>query len=534
MFYFRRLLLLYAVAFFICSSASFAKDYGDALVSASIADARTLLPLLASDSASAEVSGMIFNGLVKYDKDINLIGDLAKSWDIEENGLVIIFHLHKNVKWQDGAPFTAQDVKFTYEKLIDPKIRTPYSSDFERVKSLEVVDDFTVKVRYKEPFAPGLSSWGMPIIPKHILEGQDLNISGFSRLPVGTGPYKLKRWKPQEQIELVSNWGYFEKRPYIDRYIYRVIPDEATIFLELQTLRVDSSGLSALQYTRQTDSEFFKKYFHKYKLPSFSYTYLGYNLEDPKFKDLRVRKALNYAVDKDEIIKIVLLGLGSVSTGPFVPQSWAFNKMIKPAEYNPVLAKKLLKEAGWADSDQDGWLDKDKQKFEFTIITNQGNEARLKTAQIIQRRLKEIGIKVKVKVLEWSVFLNEYIDKRRFEAVLLGWSLARDPDSFDIWHSSKTKEGEFNFVSYRNREVDSLLIEARKTFSQEKRSEYYHKLQEIIYEDQPYMFLYVPDNLFIISSRFREIKQAPIGIGYNFIDWWVKKSEQRYKSYIEP
>jgi peptide/nickel transport system substrate-binding protein len=520
------------------SASQDAKDYGDAIVVASISDARTLIPILASDSSSSDVCNMIFNGLVKYDKNINLVGDLAENWEIKEGGLVIIFHLKKNVLWHDGYPFSAYDAEFTYQKLIDPKVRTPYSVDFERVKSFEVLDNYTVKVTYKEPFAPGLSSWGMPVLPKHILENQDLNNSEFSRHPIGTGPYKFKSWKTQEKIELVSNQDYFEnyvsagviqRRPYIDRYIFRIIPDEATIFLELETEGLDFAGLSPLQYKRQTDNDFFKQNYKKFRLPSFSYTYLGYNLKNPKFQDPRVRQALNYAVDKNEIIKIVLLGLGEVATGPFVPQSWAYNKEVAAISFDPAKAVELLREAGWKERDKDGWLVQGKERFEFTIITNQGNDERLKVCQIIQRRLASIGIKIKIKVVEWSVFLSEFINKRNFDAVLLGWSLPREPDNYDIWHSSKTKEGEFNFIGYKNGQVDDLLLEARRTFDQEARQKYYQEIQRIIYHEQPYMFLYTTDSLSILHKRFKGIEPAPIGIGYNFIDWWVPKQEQKYE-----
>lgn len=527
-----RLSIISAALFFSpLSAAAAAPDgqYGDAIVGASIADARNLLPMLASDSASSEISGLIFNGLVKYDKDLNLVGDLAESWDILEGGLVIVFHLRKNVRWQDQAPFTAADVEFTYRKMIDPAVRTPYGGDFERVKTLEVIDEHTVKVTYKEPFVPGLASWGMSIVPRHLLEKEELNNTAFSRHPVGTGPYKFKAWKAQEKIELVSNHDYFEHRPYIGRSISRVIPDESTIFLELQTQGVDTAGLTPLQYSRQTDTDFFKKYYRKFRLPGFNYTYLGYNLSDPRFSDLRIRQALNYAVDKKEIIDIVLLGFGEISTGPFVPQSWAYNKQVVPVGFNPQKARELLAEAGWADSDHDGWLEKDGRDFEFTIATNQGNEARQKVAEIIQRRLKEIGIRVKIKVVEWSVFLSEYIDKKNFEAILLGWSVPREPDVYDIWYSGKTKEGEFNFIGYKNEEVDRLLVEGRRNFDQKEREKIYRRVHEILYREQPYMFLFTAESLSVLHKRFRGVKPAPIGIGYNFIDWWVPKAEQKYR-----
>lgn len=524
---------LYAAAFFVClCDAGRAQDYdyGDAFVSASISDARTLIPILASDTASSDVCGMIYNGLVKYDKDINIAGDLAERWEILDGGLAIIFHLRRNVRWHDGKPFTASDVEFTYRKLIDPSVKTPYSGDFQLVKSFEIIDEYTVKVTYAEPFAPALSSWGMSVMPRHLLEREDLNTTPCARRPVGTGPYKFKSWKTQNKIELVSNRDYFEHRPFIGRVVYRVIPDHAAIFLELQTEGIDSAGLTPLQFLRQTDTPFFRRWYRTFRLPGFGYTYLGYNLRNPKFQDARVRQALNCAVDKDEIIRIVLLGFGRVCTGPFIPDSWAFNAEVTPTAFDPARARILLAEAGWRDSDADGVLDKDGARFEFTLLVNQGNEERLKAAQIIQRRLKDTGVNVRIKVLEWSVLLAEHIDKRNFDAVIMGWSLGRDPDNYDIWHSSKTREGEFNFGGYRNDEVDRLLTEGRRTFVQDTRREYYHKIHEILYEDQPYMFLYVPENLSAVHRRFQGVVQAPIGIGYNFIDWRVPKPDQKYSA----
>jgi len=502
--------------------------YGDAFVTGQIGDARTLIPILASDSPSSYIVSMVFNGLVKYNKDVELVGDLAESWDIEDEGISIVFHLRKNVRWHDGHPFTAEDVKFTYESLIDPDIPTPYSGDFKMVKRVEMSGKHTLKVTYKEPFAPGMTSWIMPIMPKHILEGKNLISNEFSRDPIGTGAYKFKRWKSGERIDLVSNHDYFEHRPFIDRYIYRVIPDTATMFLELQTLGIDSMGLTPLQYTRETDLPFFTKRFQRFKYPSFGYSYMAYNLKDEKFRNRRVRQALNYAVDKNEIIDGVLLGQGRVSSGQFVPESWAYNESVKPYHYDPVKAREMLKKEHWQDTDGDGWIDKDGERFEFTVLTNQGNDLRRMTAEIIQRRLKDVGIKVNIRILEWTVFINEFVDKKRFEAIILGWGLGREPDCYDIFHSSKTKPGEFNFISYSNPEIDRLLVEGRRTFDRGKRKRIYHKIHEILYDDQPYMFLYVPDSLVAVHRRFQAIEPSPIGIGYNFIDWWVPKNKQRY------
>ncbi len=508
--------------------------YGDALIEGSIGEPSVLIPMLAGDQSSHEIAGLVFNGLVKYDTDLSIIGDLAESWDISKDGLVITFHLKKGVKWTDGVEFTADDVMFGYKTIIDEKTPTAYSEDFKQVKKAEVIDRYTFRVTYEKTFAPALSSWAssLVILPKHLLEGKDITKSDLTRNPVGMGPYKLDKWVPGQELVLKSNKEYFEGRPYIDQFIYRIIPDPATMFLELRTGGIDMMGLTPIQYTKQTENDFFRTNFHKYRYPQFAYTYMGFNLKHPFFKDKRVRQAIAYAIDKREIIDVVLFGLGNPATGPYVPNTWPYNPNVKKYDYDVEKAKQLLKEAGWEDTDGDGILDKDGRPFRFTILTNMGNKLRMNTATIIQWRLAHIGIKVEIKALEWSTFINEFIDKRRFEAVLLGWSIGLDPDQYDIWHSSKTREKEFNFVSYKNPEVDELLEKGRRTFDIGERKKAYFRIQEILSEDLPYIFLYVPDATPIVHARFRGIIPSPIGITYNLPKWYVPEGSQRHR--LEP
>ncbi len=502
--------------------------YGDIIVRGDIGDASNLIPILASDSASHSIAGLIYNGLVKYDKDMNIVGDLAESWDISDDGLVITFHLRKGVKWHDGKPFTAKDVLYTYQVTVDPKTPTAYAGDFLKVKKAEVLDDYTFRVTYDKPFAPSLISWSSAILPRHLLEGQDITKSSLARHPVGTGPYLFKEWLAGQKIVLVSNADYFEGRPYVDGHVTRIIPDMATMFLELRARNIDMMGLTPLQYTRQTENNLFRQSFDKYRYLAFAYTYLGYNLKHPFFADKRVRQAISYAINKEEIISGVLLGLGKPATGPYKPGTWAYNENVKTYSYNPQKAWELLRAAGWTKTNNDGFLEKDGRPFTFELVTNQGNETRQKCAEIIQRQLKEVGIDVKIRILEWAAFINDFINKRRFEAVILGWTIPLDPDAYDVWHSSKTAPEELNFISYKNPEVDALLEKARSTFDQKLRKKYYDRFQEILVEDQPYTFLYVPDELVIISKRFRGIEPAPIGLSHNFIKWYVPKDEQKY------
>lgn len=499
--------------------------YGDALIVGSIGEPSTLLPLLASDTASLDVAGNIYNGLVKYDKDLKLVGDLAESWDISPDGLVITFHLHKGVKWHDGVEFTSRDVLYTYRVTIDPKTPTAYAGDFKQVKTATAPDRYTVRVTYDKPFAPALASWGMSILPAHLLEGKDITKSDLARHPVGTGPYRFKEWVAGQQIVLESFHDYFEGRPYIDRYVYRIIPDSSTMYMELKAGGIDMMDLTPVQFARQTDTPEFTRRFNKYRYPASAYTYLAYNLRNPLFADKRVRQALTSAINKDEIVHGVLLGLGQVAKGPYKPGTWAYDPAIRDFDYNPARAKALLAEAGW-HLDSDGILRKNGQPFQFTILTNQGNDQRMKSAQIIQRRLAKVGIEVKIRVLEWASLLTNFIDKRNFDALLMGWTIPPDPDLYDVWDSSKTGPKELNFIGYKNSEVDRLIEAGRRTFDLEKRKRCYYRIQEIFADEQPYTFLYVPDALPVVSARFRGIKPAPAGIGYNFIKWYVPKNEQ--------
>ncbi len=501
--------------------------YPDTITVGSLADAKRLLPFLASDSASGQISGYLFNGLTKYNENIEIVGDLAESWNVSADGLRITFHLRKGVRWHDGVEFTSDDVLFTYLSVTNPNVPTPYSSIYGPVEKVEAPDRYTVRVIYKEPYAPTLESWSMGIIPKHALEGKDLASPEVNRSPVGTGPYTLEEWVTGQKIVLKAFNDYFEGRPGINRFVARIIPDTATMFLELKFGGIDYMGLTPPQFKLQAQTEFFTRYFQKFRYPSFGYTYLGYNLLDPLFSDRQVRRAIAHAINKDEIIAGVLLGYGTPCTGPFPPESWAYNPEVKDPAYDPKKALAMLSEMGWKMNGR-GILEKNGKPLSFTVLVNQGNEARLKTAQILKEQFKKVGIEMQIKVLEWQAMLHDFIDKKRFEAIIMGWGLSRDPDVFDIWHSSKTKEGEFNFISYSNEEVDRLLLEGRRTFDIEKRTEIYHRIHEILADDQPYAFLYVPDSLPVLSKRFKGVKKAPIGIWYDFIHWHVPKNRAEW------
>lgn len=524
-------LLLFSFFLFSCDNAKKViddienTDSKDMYVVSSIGDAIYLNPVLASDSASSSINSYIYNGLLKYDKDLNLICDLAESYQVSQDGLKIKFNLKKNILWHDGKPFTVKDVKFTFDKLTDPDTKTPFSSDYLMVKKFEIVDDYSFIVTYEQPFAPILESWAMGIIPEHIFKNEDINTSQYNRNPIGTGPYIFKKWVTDQKIVLESNPDYYEGVPKIKVLLFRVIPDQSVQFLELRTETIDELSLTPDQWNAY--ESFFKNY-TKFRYPAFSFTFLGFNLEKQPYNNIKFRQAINYAIDKKDIITGVLSGMAKSAQGIFPPQSWAY-KEVAPYEYNPQKAIDLLLSIGFSKS-QDGKLLYNGKDFEINIITNQGNKSRELTAQIIQEQLKKIGLTVNIRILEWSTFLNQYVNKKNFDALILGWNTAVDPDQFSLWHSSQAGEGQYNFMSYKNKEVDELLVKARTTFSREERKECYHKIQDIMREDPPCIFLYYPENLVCVHNRFKNVELAPAGIGWNFYQWYVEKENIKYKN----
>ncbi|PYM36429.1 MAG: peptide-binding protein [Candidatus Rokuibacteriota bacterium] len=507
--------------------------YGDTFIESLTGNISGLIPNVLSDSASFEIGSMLYSGLITRDKDLNIIGELAESWTFSQDCLDLTFNLRRNVRWHDGRPFTAADVVFTYETMIHPKTPTAYREDFKAVAEVAAPDPYTLRVRYKQPYAKALQSWGLWMLPRHLLEsyvreGRLREAPQNRSNPVGTGAYRFGEWKPGEKVVLVANPDYFEGRPHLGRVVYRIIPSQATIFLELKAKGVDAAGLTALQFKRQTEYPAFRKAYHKYEYPANAYTYLGFNLKDPRFADRRVRQAIAHAIDKRELIDGVLLGLGREATGPYKPGTWAHNPSVRTYPYDMAKARALLAAAGWTETNADGVLVRNGQPFTFELLTNQGNDERKKVAEIVQASLKELGIQVDIRVIEWASLLKEYIKKRRFEAIILGWGIGLDPDQYEIWHSSKTGPDELNHISYANPEVDALLEQGRTSCRQEERKKSYARFQEVLAEDQPYVFLYFRDALPVVSSRVRGIVPAPSGIRYNFNEWYVPTHLQRY------
>lgn len=472
-----------------------------------------LNPLVATDSASSSIAGFLFNALVKYDETgQKIIGDLAESYRFITPTL-IEFKLRHGVKWHDGRVFSAHDVLFTYNLIKAPTTVTPYASDFRVVKNVHVIDDFTLRVTYKKPYFKALEIWMMGIVPRHILQHEkDIMGSKFNTAPIGTGPYILKKLEFSKQIVLEANLNYFEHRPKIDNIIFHVIADPMTRFLMLKSGQIDVDGLEPMQFERQLDKSFHHR-FATLELPSHSYTYLGFNLRLKKFQDPRVREALSLAIDRERLIDVLFLRHGKVCTGPFLPGAKGFNEQVKAPKRDLVRAKALLRSAGYSK----------KHPLEFEIATSNSNAIRPYAAEILQRQLLDVGVKVTLRVMEWQAFLNTVVAPRKFETVLLGWSLSLTPDPYALWHSESDVSGGFNLVGYHSKRTDSLIERMESSTDPEKIATYQREIFAEIVGDNPYLFLVIPNQINVYSRSIKGVKPTINGIWEDYIQWEKKE-----------
>lgn len=509
---------------------TFQSERGGMLIDAMSGEPSNLISMIAGDSASSAISGNIFNKLIKYDKNLELAPEIAEKWAISSDQKTITFYLKKDLKWSDGHDLTSEDVLFTWKLVTDDKTRTPYGSDYKLVDKAEVPDLHTFRVVYKKAYAPALDSWAtLQILPKHILKDEDINRTFFSRKPVGSSYYKLANWVNGEKLTLEASSSSVMGEPNISKLTSRFIPDTSSQFLELIADNIDLMNINPIQFARVIPSRpDLKNKLALYKELGNSYTYLGFNSKRSPFNDIRVRQAINYALDKQEVIDGVLLGLGEPVASPYKPGTRWSDRALHPYPYDKNMALKLLHEAGFNDTNHDGILEKDGKPFAFEILTNQ-NKQREMTAVLIQRRLKDVGIDVKIRVIEWASFVNQFIKTSDFDAVILGWSLSLDPDQYNIWHSSQQKPGQFNFIGYSNKEVDQLLEEGRTELNPDKREKIYHAFSKILLRESPIVYLYAGYGLTAMSKRIKGIESPtpPAGIAYNSYEWFIPSTLRR-------
>ena len=452
------------------------------------ADPDSLNPILMTTQGAANVTRLVFNGLVRFDENLEPAPDLAESW--ERTPTAIVFHLRKDVRWHDGAAFTAADVEFTWRAIMDGAVASPRRSDFQLVESLEVVDAHTVRVVYRQPHAFALNAWTVGMLPRHLLAGRPAAwwTAHFNRQPVGTGPFRFAEWRTNEHIVLAKNTDYFRGPPHLDRIVFRIIPDRVAMRIAFQTRQIDLWEVEPAAAAKlEGDSRF-----EVLSAPSLGYTFIGWNLRQPLLQDLRVRQALAHAIDVDAIIRHVIGGRGRRATGPFTPAMSFFDEGVAPLAFDPERARLLLAEAGWR-AGPDGVLARDGRRFHLELVTNNDNQTRKDIATLVQADLRKVGVEVEVRTFEAAVFIAQVVHPRAFDGLVLSWMLRNDPDQYPIWHSSQAGPRQLNIAGYSNARADALLDVMRMEYDPAAVKTLAAEFQRTVFEDQPYAFLYTAD-----------------------------------------
>ena len=440
--------------------------------------------------------------------------DLEQRLPVLEHNPIIQFDLRSDVRFHDGVAFDARDVLFTYQAIMSPRNLSPLRSNFEPIKLIRILGRHRLEVVYKRLFSSAVNAWTVGILPRHLLSDSQLasdqrqrgalpaqkpvslRHSNFNRHPVGTGAFRFVQWQSSEFIELERNPNYWDGPPLYRRYYYRIIPDNLTQELEFRSGAVDTYQVEPHQAHRYRANP----HYQAFSALSHGYTYIGYNLRHPLFADQRMRRALGMAIDTQSIIRYVLFGEGQPVTGPYPRQSPWYNERIPALPYDPQAALSLLREMGWQKNSQ-GWLERDGAILEFNLITNNGNLRRKAIASIVQRAWQRIGVKCNVQLFEWAVFLKDFINPGKFDAVVLGWQLDLDPDLYQIWHSSQTGPNQLNFVGFKNARADRLMERIRRVYDSATQIKLAHELHALIAQQQPYTFLFAPQGTRILDRR---------------------------------
>lgn len=479
-------------------------------------------PVISEDAYSHAIQVRIFESLVERDpKTLKFKGQIAESWDVGADKLTYTFRLRKNNVFHDGKPVTAADVLFTYNMMMSDKVPNAHKKVYYKdVASISAPDDFTVVFRMKKPYAFALEHLGgFEVIPRHVYSvGNFMTDERNFRGPVGSGPYRFVEWKNGTRVVLTRFEKYWGVKPEVEKIEYQIIKNDAVALQALKKGDIDSYNLKPLQWTRQTNSEKFNRDFQKIKYLATSYRYIGYNMRTAPFNDRRLRHAIAHLMDTERVRNTILEGLAEITTGPFLQQSLQYNKKLPPLRYDPAKALALLKEAGYAP-DASGRIAKDGKPLEFELMIPAGGGFADQFVSVIKEDFAKVGINLTLRKLEFQTML-EKINKRDFQSVMLGWQSGIESDPYQLWHTSQREKGH-NFTGFGNAETDGIIEKARVTFDANERNALYHRFHEIVYNEQPYTFLYASYALIAVNRRFTNVNVYPIGL--DMLEWKIQK-----------
>jgi peptide/nickel transport system substrate-binding protein len=448
----------------------------------------TLDPRVAVEARAMQIAPLVYSSLLQLDEKGSLVPDLALSWS-QPNERTYLFRLRRGVRFHDGREVTAEDVRATFTAIMDPLHSSPKRGSYESVKTIEVIDRYTVRFVLEHVYCSFPYALTVGICPAG-------SPWGSKDLPVGSGPFLLKRWRPGEELLLVANPSYYGHRPRLDWIEFRILANTTTRLLEMKKGEVDLLQNCVPAYAvkfmeRIPGVEVVQK-------PGITYQYLGYNLLDPILRHKEVRQAIALAIDRKAIIAHTLKGLAVKADGVILsPYNWAYEGAVHKYAYDPERARELLDAAGFPDPDGDG----PRMRFTLSYKTSTDMEA-LEIAQIIKGYLKEVGIGLEVRSFEWGTFFDD-IMKGNFQIYSLRWIGVVDPDIFYyLFHSSSVPPNGANRGRYDNVEVDRLLEQSRRTCNKALRKGIYSRIQKILAEDAVYSSLWYRDNLVVIKKGF--------------------------------
>ena len=487
-------------------------------------------PILISSAAEFDILGLTGFGLFSYDRLLEPFANAETviSWQTSADGLYDKVVLRDDLVWNDGEPITAHDIAFTYQVIMDPRVPVPaVRSGTDQMRSVHAYDARTVVFFHKEPLATNVWNVNFPVLPKHVYEKtweEDPTLKDsaehvkLEEKPVSGGPYEILSRKRGQEIVLRrrANWSTVKGRkvreePYFKDIRFRIIEDPNTALLALKSGEIDEMILQPEQWTTQTVDDAFHRLNTKATAPEWVSFHFAWNIGSPFFADRRVRRAMSYAFDHDRMLEKICLGMYEPCAGNYPPDSWmAGPKKLVPYKQDLDTAEALLDEAGWTDHDNDGIRDKEIDgrlvPFEFTVLVNQ-QPFRIAVCTLLKENLEQIGVIANVRPVEVTT-LQEMMQKKSFQACFSGWGSGTDPDSSEnIWKTGEMR----NYCGYSNPEVDRLFTEGRRELDRGRRAEKYSRIQEMLYEDQPYTWLFWRNSFYGFSKQLRGYVFSPRG-----------------------
>ncbi len=459
-------------------------------------------PRVGIDAQSERIGELIFDALVHRDEHFNLQPWLATSWEIPDP-LTYTFHLRRDVTFHDGRPFTSRDVKWTLDSIANGKIRSTKTATFKYVDHIDTPDDYTVTIHLKEPFAAllwNLSSGAIGIVP----EGAD---EKFGTRPIGTGQFKFVSAEQDNDVVIERNDQYWGEKARVQRVRFNVVPDTTTRVLELRKGSADIAPPGSLNPDMYVALRR-EPGIRQMQAPGTVLAYLAMNLRDPILKDVRVRQALAYAIDRGPLIHYLWRDLARPADSVLPPQHWAFDPNLPTYEHNPQKARELLDSAGYPA--------KNGVRFHITMKTSTEESTRL-LAAVLQQQLRDVGIALDIRSFEFATFFAD-VQKGAFQLYSLRWIGGnQDPDIFEyVFESSSIPPKRANRGFYSNPQIDALLEQGRRETDQQKRKQIYFEVQRILANDLPYINLWYFDNMIAFAPRVKGLKQNPSG-NFEFI-----------------